>query len=94
MTPGQGGSGFQPLPDPPKFEGGRSGHDADRGLYKKFDVQRTDGRDAPGEMHDGCRYFVLDLDHDPHARHALRAYAESCRDTEPALASDLDQITA
>lgn len=64
--------------------------DKSRGLYRKYDVRRTDGRDAPGEKHHGCRYFVLDLDHDPHARTAIRAYADSCEvDGFGALATDL-----
>lgn len=49
----------------------------DVGLYKKFNVSRTDGRERPGQKHFGCRYFVLDLDHDPHAPAAIRAYAKS-----------------
>ena len=64
--------------------------DAHRGLYRKFFVDRTDGRSAPGEKHDGCDCFVLDLDHDPHALPALRAYARSCRVAFPALARDLE----
>ncbi len=63
--------------------------DATRGLYEKFEVKRTDGRSAPGEKHDGCEYFVLDLDHDPHALPALEAYANSCREQYPGLAYDL-----
>jgi hypothetical protein len=45
--------------------------DPTRGLYDKFNVSRTDGKSAPGEKHAGCRHFVLDLTHDPHARPAL-----------------------
>jgi len=60
-----------------------------RGLYNKFIVRRTDGSDAPGEKHDGCTYFVLDLEHDKHALPALRAYARSCESTHPQLARDL-----
>ena len=63
--------------------------DADRGLYGKFKIERTDGRSAKGEKHEACRYFVLDLDCDPHAAAALKAYALSCVLTHPALASDL-----
>ncbi len=59
------------------------------GLYEKFEVTRTDGRSAPGEKHDGCEYFVLDLDHDPHALPALKAYEDSCRADYPALADDI-----
>lgn len=63
-----------------------------RGLYGKFTVARTDGKSAPGAKHHGCRYYVLDLDHDPHALPALRAYAESARIDHPALARDLDRL--
>ncbi|KKM21830.1 hypothetical protein LCGC14_1631450 [marine sediment metagenome] len=34
-----------------------SERDIERGLYEKFAVRRTDGRDQPGERHDGCEYF-------------------------------------
>jgi len=59
------------------------------GLIHKFNVQRTDGTDRPGQKHDGCDYFVLDLTHDPHALVAIRAYAESCAADCPVLAADL-----
>lgn len=62
--------------------------DKTEGVYEKYRVERTDGRSEPGEKHHGCRYFVLDLDHDPHAAAALRAYAESCQEDYPELASD------
>ena len=64
--------------------------DAHRGLYGKFNVSRVDGRSAPGEKHEGCEYFVLDLDHDPHALPALKAYEESCRIAFLPLARDLE----
>ena len=60
-----------------------------RGVYRKFKIERTDGKGAPGEKHDGCHYFVLDLTHDPFAIPALRAYAEACRTKRPQLAHDL-----
>lgn len=63
--------------------------DKTKGLYGKFVVRRTDGSDQPGEKHDGCEYFVLDLTHDKHAYMALRAYANSCDEEYPLLASDL-----
>ena len=66
--------------------------DSLRGLYGKFNIERTDGRSAPGEKHDGCEYFVLDLTHDPHALVALRAYEQSCKRDFPALAYDLASI--
>ena len=62
------------------------------GIYRKFRISRTDGRDAPGEKHHGCRYFVLDLDHDPHVWPALRSYAVACSDTHPHLSRDIRQV--
>lgn len=69
------------------------------GIYGKFRVQRVDGKDAPGERHHNCRYFVLDLNHDPHAKPAMAAYADSCEAGYPALAADCrkeagDAVTA
>lgn len=58
------------------------------GLYRKFEVHRTDGRDAPGEKHHGCYYFVLDINHDKYAAAALRAYADACEADMPELARD------
>ena len=65
--------------------------DKETGLYTKFKVERTDGKSAPGEKHDGCDYFVLDMDHDEHARAAIGAYVKSLDDAGeyPALAADL-----
>ncbi len=60
----------------------------DIGVYRKFRVERTDGGSAPGQKHDGCEYFVLDTTHDPHARAALLAYADSCESKYPTLARD------
>jgi hypothetical protein len=59
------------------------------GLHSKFYVERTDGQSAPGAKHDGCHYFVLDATHDPHAKAALLAYADSCKVEYPILAQDL-----
>lgn len=67
----------------------RSDRDAERGLYDKYEVRRTDGSSEPGCRHDGCRYFVLDLTHDQHAKPALLAYAASCEASFPLLARDL-----
>jgi hypothetical protein len=50
--------------------------DVGKGLYPKYTVIRNDGRDKPGEMHEGCEYFVIDLTHDPLAVAPLEAYAE------------------
>ena len=63
--------------------------DKNTGIYDKFTVARTDGKSAPGKKHEGCRYFVLDLDHDPFALPAIEAYSLACKDTYPTLAEDL-----
>ena len=59
------------------------------GLYQKFNVTRTDGKDAPGEKHYGDEYFVLNLTTDEHVIPALAAYAESCASEYPKLADEL-----
>jgi hypothetical protein len=64
-------------------------NDSIKGLYHKFDVQRTDGSSSKGGKHEKCDYFVLDLTHDKHAPAAIRAYAESCQNEYPMLAIDL-----
>ncbi len=64
-------------------------NDQSRGLYGKFAVARADGRDGPGEKHENCLHFVLDLDHDKHALPAITAYVNSCKDEFPQLAADL-----
>lgn len=66
--------------------------DKNKGLYQKFIVTRTDGKDKPGCKHHGCRYFVLDLTHDKHAIMALKGYVLSCGDEYPLLADDLISI--
>lgn len=69
-----------------------SRHPKNRGLYGKFKVERTDGQSEPGEKHDGCRYFVLDMTHDPGSIPALRAYAAWARGAGYGkLADDLEQ---
>lgn len=60
-----------------------------QGIFRKFDVLRVDGSDAPGGKHHGCRYFVLDMDHDVHAGQALAAYTESCRFSHHKLSDEL-----
>lgn len=60
-----------------------------QGVFRKFEVKRTDGSDQPGGKHEGCEYFVLDVDHDPHAQDALYAYTLSCRHTHPQLSKDM-----
>jgi hypothetical protein len=63
-------------------------------LYAKYRVERTDGRSAEGEKHHGCKYFVLDVDHDPHALAALEAYEKSLRavGANPKLAKDIQAM--
>ena len=63
--------------------------DKSQGLYHKFNVSRVDGQSTLGQKHFGCSYFVLDLTHDPHARKAILAYIEACKDDHPLLAQDL-----
>lgn len=65
-----------------------------QGVFHKFDVRRTDGSDQPGGKHHGCRYFVLDLDHDPHAAAAMAAYADSCKETHPMLSAEIESDLA
>lgn len=60
-----------------------------QGLYHKFIVTRMDGRSDLGKKHRDCEYLVLDLDHDPHAIAAMRAYADSCCEEYPDLSIDL-----
>lgn len=60
-----------------------------KGLYNKFNVERVDGKSDIGEKHFGCRYFVLDADHDPYAKAALLAYADACQEEFSLLAFDV-----
>ncbi|MFA6235347.1 MAG: hypothetical protein WC824_14320, partial [Bacteroidota bacterium] len=63
--------------------------DINWGLYKKYNVSRVDGRDAPGGDKEGAEYFVLDLTHDSFAYYALMEYIRQCKDHFPNLAEDL-----
>lgn len=63
---------------------------AEQGLYRKYEVTRTDG--DPQGKHRGCHYFVLDLTHDAHAGPALAAYARSCEGDYPVLSEQLKGI--
>ena len=54
-----------------------------KGLYSKYIVLRKDGKRADGI------FFVLKPEADVHARVALRAYAEACIESDPALADDI-----
>ena len=60
-------------------------------LWGKYEVHRVDHAEGnPASKHYlGCAYFVLDLDHDPYAPEALRAYAVACKDTHPILSEEL-----
>ena len=62
---------------------------SEKGLYRKYIIERVDGSTAPGGEHENCKYFVLDLDHDPYAKSALIAYAGACAGAHPELADDL-----
>jgi hypothetical protein len=60
------------------------------GIYRKFEVNRTDGTDQkPGDKHFNCAYFVLDISHDKFAGPALLAYAAACEKEMPELAADV-----
>ena len=66
--------------------------DNNRGIYRKFNIERTDGSSAEGGKHHGCSYFVLDLSHDPFAIPALEAYAKACKESHPELSKDISTI--
>ncbi len=68
--------------------------DDGKGIHRKYKIERTDGSSKPGGKHEHCAYFVLDLEHDPFALKALRAYARACRKTHPKLAEDIDAMLA
>lgn len=59
-----------------------------RGFYKKYNVTRVDGKPDDGP------FFTLAFNHDPHARVALAAYADSCESENPTLAAELRQALA
>ncbi len=65
------------------------GYDKDRGVYKKYNVERLND---PEGKHDNCEYFVLDLVHDKFAKPALLAYADACEEEYPELAAELRQM--
>lgn len=64
----------------------------DKGLIDKYNVFRRDGRDRQGDKHRNCRYFVLDVSHDPFAIPAILAYAEACREKKPVLSENLIEM--
>lgn len=82
LDPIQTESGESPAETPPVDK-------RNTGLYRKFQVTRTDGSSSPGGKHENCEYFVLDLDHDKFALPALKAYAMACVSEYPALSIDL-----
>ena len=59
-----------------------------RGLYGKYIIQKANGEAIDPK----AVYFTLRIDTDPHARAAIRAYIESCRDEQPELARDLERV--
>lgn len=59
-----------------------------KGLYGKYKIEKADGR----PVDPGAIYFTLRLDTDRHARAAIRAYIESCKDDQPELAKDLKGV--
>jgi len=59
------------------------------GWFRKYTIRRIDGADLPGQKHDGCTLFVLDLTHDPCARIAALDYARQIERTKPNLAADI-----
>ena len=62
------------------------------GVYPKYIVKRADETDLTGGKHYNCFYFVLDLDCDPHAIPAIKAYIDSCKTKYPLLARDLEKL--
>lgn len=71
----------------PQFDSARPREQ--QGIYQKFRVERIDGSSAPGQKHEGCDYFVLDMTHDVFANAALAAYADACEGQYPVLAREL-----
>ena len=63
--------------------------DRAQGVFRKFEVRRADGSSEPGGKHYGCEHFVLDVDHDPCAKPALKAYADAVEATHSVLAADM-----
>ena len=58
--------------------------EADKGLYQKYYVSRTDGKER-----ENAKYFVLRYDECPKARMALRLYATLQEKDYPQLAVDV-----
>jgi hypothetical protein len=64
-------------------------NDKKLGLYGKYRVERLDGSSAIGGKHEGCNYYVLDIEHDKYALPSLKAYADACQAEYPLLAEDI-----
>ena len=62
--------------------------DTQRGLYNKYTVIKNSDPDLEFSA------FVLNLDSDPFAVEALRAYARACAEEYPLLAADLENVAA
>ena len=56
------------------------------GFYQKYKIERVDGKPFTDR---GNEYFVLCFERDPHAKVALKAYAESVKSENPDLYNDL-----
>ena len=59
-----------------------------KGLYGKYIIQKADGEPVDPK----AVYFTMRLDTDGHAREAVRAYIRSCREEQPELAGDLEEL--
>jgi hypothetical protein len=59
-----------------------------KGIYGKYRIEKSDGTAVDPK----AVYFTLRIDTDPHARAAIRAYIESCREENPDLAGDLEKL--
>lgn len=59
----------------------------DGNLSGKYIVERADG-----QPRHASRYFVMNYSNDPYARSAMRAYADACASSHPALAADLRAV--
>lgn len=62
---------------------------AEKGLFDKYYIRRTDEQDAPGCRHDNCELFVMDITHDIHAQDAMLFYARQVAAIKPQLALDI-----
>jgi hypothetical protein len=58
------------------------------GLVAKYEVTKLND---PTGKHEGCNYFVLDPQHDPTARIALKAYADAILPYRPQLSADITE---